>query len=107
MSATADDFTRTKFQSTLSVRRATDCHHSHNGTTHISIHALRKESDLCGLLDFFILFISIHALRKESDTAGNIIGQLRKISIHALRKESDTTGSHTLTHRKYFNPRSP
>ena len=56
------------FQSTLSVRRATTV----NGITYvhydISIHALRKESDLQGMVpDAGHHEISIHALRKESD----------------------------------------
>ena len=33
----------------------------------ISIHALRKESDLVGFQKSDVLRISIHALRKESD----------------------------------------
>ena len=57
----------------------------------ISIHALRKESDLRFRGDDFIREISIHALRKESDMLNidmMVISSL--ISIHALRKESDT-----------------
>ena len=80
----------------------------------ISIHALRKESDVvtalwCFGLESFqstlsvrratlILImaqpfqaISIHALRKESDTAVQRHVKCGDISIHALRKESDLT----------------
>ena len=39
-----------EFQSTLSVRRATDSHRVARATDGISIHALRKESDLVALI---------------------------------------------------------
>ena len=100
-----------RFQSTLSVRRATRIHSSNTKILLISIHALRKESDArpCGRGVW--LFISIHALRKESDyifansrwlipfqstlsvrratCAVAFRGCCGAISIHALRKESD------------------
>ena len=57
-----------QFQSTLSVRRATESDSATKYILGISIHALREESD-------------IHAFREESDSA--------TISIHALREESD------------------
>ena len=56
-----------KFQSTLSVRRAT------TQTAHLLIDPA----------------ISIHALRKESDPARRAGAGEQCISIHALRKESD------------------
>ena len=82
----------------------------------ISIHALRKESDLqikglsAGPLTFqstlsvrratFLftapgepLDISIHALRKESDARNVNTSRSHNISIHALRKESDHAAS--------------
>ena len=78
------------FQSTLSVRRATLQLSGEIRHADISIHALRKESDIdnggilrCGL------DISIHALRKESDGIGGFEHLVPAISIHALRKESD------------------
>ena len=55
------------FQSTLSVRRATTVHKTAYGWSPISIHALRKESDVSALGQTIMLEISIHALRKESD----------------------------------------
>ena len=119
------------FQSTLSVRRATGGSGLpwHGG--HISIHALRKESDVDAEISGRDHDISIHALRKESDLA--ILWpfiRLGYISIHALRKESDgnkfqeakdaivfqstlsvrraTRPSRTrLRHLWDFNPRSP
>ena len=38
--------------------------------------------------------ISIHALRKESDLALRVVQRERQISIHALRKESDRAAGH-------------
>ena len=103
-----------RFQSTLSVRRATGYLADIIAQANISIHALRKESDLSemGVSSHALLFqstlsvrratcsdrfspsarcISIHALRKESDTDFlQMTNVLSDISIHALRKESDT-----------------
>ena len=101
-----------RFQSTLSVRRATRLPNGHGLGVDISIHALRKESDLplvgsvrshsvfqstlsvrraTGTKTSASLFrcISIHALRKESDEAVSLLALEMVISIHALRKESD------------------
>ena len=55
------------FQSTLSVRRATQAQDGTNRTVMISIHALRKESDIHADAGLGRVDISIHALRKESD----------------------------------------
>ena len=55
----------------------------------ISIHALRKESDLCSNARRLEMEISIHALRKESDGTPEQQWTRWRISIHALRKESD------------------
>ena len=53
------------------------------------------------------LHISIHALRKESDFVCTVGGICLIISIHALRKESDFLITRALTRFDYFNPRSP
>ena len=74
-----------KFQSTLSVRRATQRLHAGLNGSQISIHALREESDL------------------NSIRAAYVVG----ISIHALREESDYTGYSEALLECYFNPRSP
>ena len=81
----------TKFQSTLSVRRATDNTSTNDEHRSISIHALRKESDARPTTTHAIPnIISIHALRKESDDKSYGHEQFHVlISIHALRKESD------------------
>ena len=55
------------FQSTLSVRRATCRDARPCPGQGISIHALRKESDPMTFHGFRTRHISIHALRKESD----------------------------------------
>ena len=102
-----------EFQSTLSVRRATySPSHLTGRRSSISIHALRKESDVSPILDRIPLIfqstlsvrratvgrfdgpagelISIHALRKESDFTLGVLGSRGSlISIHALRMESD------------------
>ena len=58
------------FQSTLSVRRATRTQAPTARHNVISIHALRKESDIPAVIIWLSVMISIHALRKESDRQG-------------------------------------
>ena len=87
----ANGFYLNRFQSTLSVRRATGLEAALSDTASISIHALRKESDRGnpGIAPGSSV-ISIHALRKESDRRHARAATRRTgISIHALRKESD------------------
>ena len=81
-----------KFQSTLSVRRATGVTAFNFCLSLISIHALREESDKrYNRVVIIRLCISIHALREESDRPLFISNSKRNISIHALREESDAT----------------
>ena len=61
------DFGIVRFQSTLSVRRATLRMGVSGGNRLISIHALREESDLDLAFASAGVDISIHALREESD----------------------------------------
>ena len=77
------------FQSTLSVRRATFFDTIASQLKLISIHALRKESDVHNVAELDYEDISIHALRKESDLSNHSAIRFKHISIHALRKESD------------------
>ncbi len=56
---------------------------------HISIHALREESDFSLPMLPEPFQISIHALREESDLGVSRDVYRRIISIHALREESD------------------
>ena len=82
----------TWFQSTLSVRRATWGGRQCEVLECISIHALREESDAVNLANVNLCHvISIHALREESDPPFCKPLRLpRWISIHALREESDS-----------------
>ena len=75
---------------------------------HISIHALREESDVVnGDVANGLPCISIHALREESDAAINGDWSGVWISIHALREESDFNVETDPKTWLYFNPRSP
>ena len=119
------------FQSTLSMRRATQPVRLLSSSILISIHALHEESDAD--VRFRIVkfgLISIHALHEESDpkngfssdqstvfqstlsmrraTLPRCMGfQYVLISIHALHEESDLSECDTASHTRYFNPRSP
>ena len=73
------------FQSTLSMRRATEV-----------VAALVAK-----------VFISIHALHEESDVTGGDARLLIVISIHALHEESDPVPLMLAGAAVYFNPRSP
>ena len=79
------------FQSTLSVRRATppipDYFHQ---TNQISIHALRKESDISGVPTWnsTARFQSTLSVRRATSLCPECV-KAKEISIHALRKESD------------------
>ena len=121
------------FQSTLSVRRATDKFLIDIPVINISIHALRKESDprtytivltvslfqstlsvrratfIPNYLISSDFVISIHALRKESDRLSKSRhAAFTFISIHALRKESDQPSClPAQAVEANFNPRSP
>ena len=74
----------------------------------ISIHALRKESDLDvrNITRDDGLFQSTLSVRRATGVAGDLVGDLR-ISIHALRKESDRSPARRTCPTGYFNPRSP
>ena len=84
-----------RFQSTLSVRRATGRACQHHLSEIISIHALRKESDLSAVIAPDTIFISIHALRKESDRAAGHFCPLSETqaSCLALSISNNTTGT--------------
>ena len=84
---------RTKFQSTPSLRRATDNTISLTISSPVSIHALLAESDLFGSIEAALVEVSIHALLAESDLFGSIEAALVEVSIHALLAESDLFGS--------------
>ena len=120
----------TPFQSTLSVRRATDEGVEDDAGLAISIHALRKESDAQCLVFEDLLAISIHALRKESDSkkpAQKLSGNVFQSTL-SVRRATNCANEHlyyrtfqsTLSIRRAtrrsrsgrvppsdFNPRSP
>ena len=115
-----------KFQSTLSVRRATHTILLCKISSSISIHALREESDTSFIYARYVwnhfnprspwgerrtntvktpleMFISIHALREESDKIISAIKVLlTPISIHALREESDPWNKKAVVDRAWF-----
>ena len=79
------------FQSTLSMRRATNAAWGNRAYLDISIHALHEESDAIFPTSIPMRRISIHALHEESDLLGSMWGNLNlPISIHALHEESDS-----------------
>ena len=95
------------FQSTLSVRRATEyCFNSPHSSIFQSTLSVRRATgvsrDSCRETP-----ISIHALRKESDLMLPHDWSTPTISIHALRKESDGVGAAEEAGHSDFNPRSP
>ena len=96
-----------KFQSTLSVRRATLRPTPSPAGSDISIHALRKESDRIRAWRESPYGISIHALRKESDHA-EILTKKRQGFQSTLSVRRATVSLRVLrVFDKYFNPRSP
>ena len=79
------------FQSTLSMRRATDCEFRVGGPFHISIHALHEESDHCDAHDLLnLVFQSTLSMRRATD-AQVAQSPIPTISIHALHEESETS----------------
>ena len=74
----------------------------------ISIHALRVEGDILGILASRSHVISIHALRGEGDTAPRAFTtHCPTISIHALRVEGDDGEGDKLVTVTDFYPRPP
>ena len=122
--------THWRFQSTLSMRRATRTSTFTHVGWRISIHALHEESDSvrspsCRVLAFqstlsmrratvscgtalATVTISIHALHEESDPVQHGRPErLHHISIHALHEESDRMTAAAQAPTSDFNPRSP
>ena len=121
---------KTVFQSTLSVRRATWTRVCKTKDIDISIHALREESDPSTNLRplHTYLFQSTLSVRRATRTAAALAGGMEfqstlsvrratgatyvqikqaNISIHALREESDIVHDRPCGKRPHFNPRSP
>ena len=95
------------FQSTLSVRRATESSVWRPPGVTISIHALREESDFVvssiSSQQKFQSTLSVRRATRELPRRG----RTPMISIHALREESDDLLCKSGKTREYFNPRSP
>ena len=121
---------REKFQSTLSVRRATRQPANHTIRGHISIHALREESDPKRRKNArphtrFQSTLSVRRSTTDSTNVNESSGfqstlsvrratrlatsrvKSKIVSIHALREESDMVYAGQYLGRCYFNPRSP
>ena len=119
-----------RFLSTPSARRATAQPEHQPQRLHISIHALREESDLWPMYgarppsNFYPrpprgerlhLWMSSGVSRKFLSTPSarratcflQLAAALRAISIHALREESDTKRYQALAKHGYFYPRPP
>ena len=99
--------TKDQFQSTLSVRRATESSVWRPPGVTISIHALREESDFVvssiSSQQKFQSTLSVRRATRELPRRG----RTPMISIHALREESDDLLCKSGKTREYFNPRSP
>ena len=77
------------FQSTHSLRSATQQQTVANSSVYVSIHALLAECDPAAV-DFFKYFtVSIHALLAECDRYASATGNIAEVSIHALLAECD------------------
>ena len=96
-----------KFQSTLSMRRATFWCWFWFPLAGISIHALHEESDWPRMSTKRPRAISIHALHEESDQRRHTRTIGVQISIHALHEESDPWFRQAVALDGHFNPRSP
>ena len=99
---------RDSFQSTLSMRRATDGSLSQPAIRSISIHALHEESDvvMVAIWSTRAPFQSTLSMRRATNSyALYVVGTV--ISIHALHEESDNTVNVSRYENGYFNPRSP
>ena len=97
-----------RFQSTLSSRRATTARRRERRTQNISIHALLTESDRrrntgCRCAKQFQSTLSS---RRATDGVG-LLEDVLWISIHALLTESDPVSAPIASARENFNPRSP
>ena len=83
------------FLSTPSVRRATPPFLRMDGSTSISIHALREEGDsgTCSRTRQTSLFLSTPSVRRAT-RSGALCAANHAISIHALREEGDLDPEH-------------
>ena len=96
------------FQSTLSVRRATEQPADHAACRHISIHALREESDLPGRVTLIRppLFQSTLSVRRATPSLRYATAQVQFQSTLSVRRATKHQATVRVQPRN-FNPRSP
>ena len=96
------------FQPTLPARGATPCRGGYRQLRHISTHAPRTGSDVCGASPSGAgIAISTHAPRTGSDYDYASGAKAARISTHAPRTGSDSAIHDGELHHIDFNPRSP
>ena len=99
---------RGRFQSTHSLRSATQVHEHGFVPGRVSIHALLAECDgvECPQDAQYFRFQSTHSLRSATPT-GELVTMMETVSIHALLAECDGNPRTTKILTKSFNPRTP
>ena len=96
------------FQSTHSLRSATDCPSFERCIDAVSIHALLAECDLRTKGNYYVITkVSIHALLAECDLYSSPSRTSFSVSIHALLAECDRTTTNLDWLFTGFNPRTP
>ena len=97
-----------RFQSTHSLRSATDCPSFERCIDAVSIHALLAECDLRTKGNYYVITkVSIHALLAECDLYSSPSRTSFSVSIHALLAECDRTTTNLDWLFTGFNPRTP
>ena len=96
------------FLSTLSLRRATQCRRPRPRPRFISIHALLAESDRVLQKRCHEFLISIHALLAESDSKPRALKSRRMVFLSTLSlRRATNLPSSPIDRKLYFYPRSP
>ncbi len=96
-----------KFQSTPSIRRATDDHPADDGGDEFQSTPSIRRATQARVRPFGHRLISIHALHTEGDGLRAGRGQRVRISIHALHTEGDRFSGWPTAYTSNFNPRPP
>ncbi len=98
---------KSRFQSTHSLRSATEEACLVELGLKVSIHALLAECDVQGGESTFFLSVSIHALLAECDASRRNSSSNVRVSIHALLAECDQLVMRDSFRWTSFNPRTP
>ena len=93
---------RLKFQSTLSMRRATGVIRAITVVQRFQSTLSMRRATYAAMLAVWTCQISIHALHEESDCSEGFRSDNSAISIHALHEESDSTDYDALTQAQQF-----